>query len=82
MSRITITQFANTMQHDENALVERMKSASILQSFGRPYQEYINRGYFIVANLRERRCNPLLTEKGQIWMARKFPVGCDLRGAV
>jgi hypothetical protein len=78
MSRITITRFANTLMHDEAALVERMRADAILQACGRPYQEHINRGHFIVANLRQRECNALLTEKGQIWLARKYPVGCKL----
>ena len=82
MSRMTITKFANTLMHDEAALVERMRADAILQDFGRPYQAHINRGYFIVANLRERECNTLLTEKGQVWLARKYPVGTNLKGTI
>lgn len=80
MSRMTIAQFANIMEHDLSGLTEHMQQDRVLKATGRPYQEHVNRGYFIVANLRQRECNALLTEKGQIWLARKYPHGLQLGG--
>ncbi len=78
MSRMSIAQFASIMGHDVDDLIDHMKQDRVLKAFGRPYQEHVNRGYFIVANLRQRECNALLTDKGQIWMARKYPHGLAL----
>jgi phage antirepressor YoqD-like protein len=83
MNNITITQFADTLHHDAAALVERMKRDQIMQGTdpARPYQEYVRRGYFDVAELGGRPLDVTLTNKGQIWLARLYPAGAKLGAA-
>jgi phage antirepressor YoqD-like protein len=76
----TIAHFAATLNHNEQQLVLRMRVDGILQQFGRPYQDYVNRGYFRVMGSEEMRVSVELTSKGQIWLARKYPPGMDLTG--
>lgn len=104
MSKITIGQFAVTMQHSTDHLVARMKQDGILQTSGPPIKKFINQGYFEVLAVVERRVAALpmseflnrisnvpdpiqsgkerlvamLTGKGQIWLARKYPADCEL----
>jgi len=76
----TIAHFAATLEHNESQLLLRMKVDGILQQFGRPYQEFVNRGFFKVPALVDERLSVELTSKGQIWLARKYPPGMDLAG--
>lgn len=80
MSNCTIGHFAQTMRHSLNLLMERMKRDTVLQQFGRPYQQYVNRGYFAIMELPGKTFSVSLTGKGQIWLARKYPAGFDLVG--
>ena len=83
MSTITISQFADALQHAEPALIARMKADELLQASGRPYQELVNRGYFMECRRSGARHTdaPILTGKGQIWLARKYPAGTALGAA-
>lgn len=83
-----IGHIAKTLGHGPNKLFARLKADCILMASRMPYQRYINAGYFEV---REGEAyidskgnslptfTPVVTGKGQIWMARKYPKGMDIR---
>lgn len=81
MSRITLNQFADALSHDFDELQNRMAQDRVLNRDGRPYKTYIDKGLFAVVTLRQSHFTPFLTPKGQIWLARKYPVGIPLRAA-
>jgi hypothetical protein len=81
MSNISLAQFAAVMQHDEAALLDNLKRDAILQPDGTPYRGHVNRGYFLVGELGGKSLGAMLTSKGQIWLARKYPQGCALGAA-
>jgi hypothetical protein len=78
MSIISLAQFAETMQHNEAALLDNLQRDAILQPDGTPYRGHVNRGYFVVGELGGKFMGVALTAKGQIWLARKYPQGCKL----
>lgn len=80
MSNMTLSQFASTLNHPEPVLVARMMRDGILQSNGRPYQEHVRRNYFPTVE-KGAGSDVLLTGKGQVWLARKYPVGVELGAA-
>ncbi|MEJ7804314.1 MAG: hypothetical protein WKG03_00110 [Telluria sp.] len=78
MSNMTLSQFAATLKHVEPLLIARMIHDGLLQSNGRPYQGFVRRNYFPAAENSKRSVDVVLTGKGQIWLARKYPAGCEL----
>lgn len=69
----SLDYFAKTMDHDLCALKDKMISDHIISALGAPLKEHADRGYFLATGTPE-----ILTGKGQIWLARKYPVGADL----
>ena len=79
-ANITISQFAQVLGHPEPALLDRMKRDGILQDSGLPYSVHVRRRYFAIGELGGRVIDVGLTGKGQIWLARLYPVGFELAG--
>lgn len=82
-----IGHIAKTLGHGPNKLFARLKADGILMASRMPYQKYVNAGYFEVRegdpykNSKEESCptfTTVVTGKGQIWLARKYPAGMDL----
>lgn len=83
-----ISHIAKTLGHGPNKLFSRLRADKILIGKSNlPYQEYLSRGYFEVRENepwkdRDGNMHPtfttVVTGKGQIWLARKYPAGMNL----
>lgn len=81
VNSITVGQFAKVLGTGQNRLFEWFKNNGYLITSQRPYQEYIDRGYFKVVE-KTRKSNTtdesltyfqvLITGKGQTYLAKKY----------
>ena len=78
-SLISINDFAKTtyatLGLGRNKLFREMRFNSILNHQNRPYQYYINMGYFeVITRVINGRViyQPMLTGKGEIWLFKKM----------
>lgn len=79
MSHITITQFAQVLEHPEDELVARMKRDGILLDSGMPHRDHVRRRHFVVGELGGCELGVALTCKGQVWLARLYPPGFSFK---
>lgn len=68
-----------TLGLDQKKFFKEMRFNGILNHQNKPYQYYINMGYFVVINGRVIY-QPMLTGKGEIWLFKRMKKVTILNG--
>lgn len=77
---ITVSDMAKVLGTGQNRLFARLRADAILMADNRPYQTYIDRGYFRLVEMPWRDAEghthvtfkTLVTGKGQVWLQRRY----------
>lgn len=89
---ISVSDMAKLLGTGQNRLFARLRAESILMVDNRPYQTYIDRGYFRLVEMPWRDADglthvsfkTLITGKGQVWLQRRYaaPTNTTVRSEV
>lgn len=76
-SLLSMNEASKIIGIGRNTLMAKMRELKILQLNNNPYQEYIDRGYFVVklsyiSNLQANLSTTYVTGKGIAWLKEKF----------